>query len=81
MTTKCALAAAERGCYPFKGGNSETARGLNFGVGGHMTTAAGYDPQIVEHTGLDEVTAFKMKLAVIGFQCVRLLLAIVIKWL
>jgi hypothetical protein len=47
MTTKCALAAAERGCYPIKEGNSKTARGLNFGVGGHMATAAGYDPQIV----------------------------------
>jgi hypothetical protein len=47
MTTKFALAAAERGCYPLKGSNSKTARGLTFGVGSHMATAAGYDPQIV----------------------------------
>lgn len=79
MTTKFALAAAERGCFAVKEVALKAARGLSFGVGGHVA-AAGCDPQIVEHTGLEEVTAFKMKLAVIGFQCARPLLAVVIIW-
>ena len=64
-----------------KGFALKAAQGLTFGVGGYMATAAGYDPQIVERTGLDEATAFKMKAAVIGFQCAGLLLAIAIMWL
>jgi hypothetical protein len=38
----------------------------------------GYDPQIVERTGLDETTAFKMKAAVIGLQCAGPPLAITV---
>ena len=75
------LAAAERGCFAVKEVALKAARGLSFGVGGRVAAAAGCDPQIVEHTGLEEVTAFKMKLAVIGFQCARPLLAVVIIWL
>jgi len=59
----------------------KAAQGLTFGLGGYMATAAGYDPQIVERTGLDESTAWKMKFGLVGFQCVGLLLAIVITWL
>jgi GPH family glycoside/pentoside/hexuronide:cation symporter len=64
-----------------KGFALKAAQGLTFGLGGYMASAAGYDPQIVERTGLDEATAFKMKAAVIGFQCAGLLLAIAIMWL
>jgi Na+/melibiose symporter-like transporter len=46
-----------------------------------MATMAGYDPGIVDRAGLDEGTAFKMKAALIGFQCVGLLLAVAVIWL
>ena len=59
----------------------KAAQGLTFGIGGYMATAAGYDPQIVERAGLDENTAWKMKAALVGFQCAGLLLAIAIMWL
>jgi Na+/melibiose symporter-like transporter len=59
----------------------KAAQGLTFGIGGYMATAAGYDPQIVDRTGLDEDTAWKMKAALVGFQCAGLLLAIAIMWL
>lgn len=39
------------------------------------------DPQIVERTGLDESTAWKMNVGLVGFQCAGLLLAIIIMWL
>ena len=64
-----------------KGFALKAAQGLTFGVGGYMATAAGYDPQIVDRTGLDEATAWKMKVALVGFQCAGLLLAIAIMWL
>jgi GPH family glycoside/pentoside/hexuronide:cation symporter len=64
-----------------KGFALKAAQGLTFGLGGYMATAAGYDPQIVEKTGLDEATAWKMKAALVGFQCAGLLLAIAVMWL
>jgi len=64
-----------------KGFALKAAQGLTFGIGGYMATAAGYDPQIVERAGLDENTAWKMKAALVGFQCAGLLLAIAIMWL
>lgn len=64
-----------------KGFALKAAQGLTFGVGGYMATAAGYDPQLVDRAGLDETTAWKMKVALVGFQCAGLLLAISIMWL
>ena len=64
-----------------KGFALKAAQGLTFGVGGYMATAAGYDPQLVDRAGLDETTAWKMKVALVGFQCAGLLLAITIMWL
>jgi GPH family glycoside/pentoside/hexuronide:cation symporter len=64
-----------------KGFALKAAQGLTFGLGGYMATAAGYDPQIVERAGLDEATAWKMKAALVGFQCAGLLLAIIVMWL
>jgi GPH family glycoside/pentoside/hexuronide:cation symporter len=64
-----------------KGFGLKAAQGLTFGVGGYMATAAGYDPQIVERSGLDEATAWKMKAALVGFQCAGLLVAIAVMWL
>jgi GPH family glycoside/pentoside/hexuronide:cation symporter len=64
-----------------KGFALKAAQGLTFGVGGYMATAAGYDPQIVDRSGLDEATAWKMKVALVGFQCAGLLLAIAVMWL
>lgn len=64
-----------------KGFALKAAQGLTFGVGGYMATAAGYDPQVVDRAGLDEHTAWKMKVALVGFQCAGLLLAIAIMWL
>jgi GPH family glycoside/pentoside/hexuronide:cation symporter len=64
-----------------KGFALKAAQGLTFGVGGYMATAAGYDPQIVERAGLDEATAWKMKAALVGFQCAGLLVAIGLVWL
>jgi GPH family glycoside/pentoside/hexuronide:cation symporter len=64
-----------------KGFALKAAQGLTFGLGGYMATMAGYDPGIVDRAGLDEGTAFKMKAALIGFQCVGLLLAVAVIWL
>ena len=64
-----------------KGFALKAAQGLTFGIGGYMATAAGYDPQIVERAGLDEATAWKMKAALVGFQCAGLLVAIAVMWL
>jgi GPH family glycoside/pentoside/hexuronide:cation symporter len=64
-----------------KGFALKAAQGLTFGLGGYMATAAGYDPLMVDRTGLDEATAWKMKVALVGFQCAGLLLAIVVMWL
>ena len=49
-----------------KGFGLKAAQGLTFGLGGYMATAAGYDPAKVEQTSLDEATAWKMKVALIG---------------
>jgi len=64
-----------------KGFALKAAQGLTFGVGGYMATAAGYDPKVIEQSGLDEATAWKMKAALVGFQCAGLLVAIAIMWL
>jgi GPH family glycoside/pentoside/hexuronide:cation symporter len=64
-----------------KGFALKAAQGLTFGLGGYMATAAGFDPAVVERTGLDEATAWRMKFALVGFQCAGLLLAIAIVWL
>jgi len=64
-----------------KGFALKAAQGLTFGVGGYMATAAGYDPAKVEQAGLDEITAWRMKAALIGFQIAGLLLAMAIIWL
>lgn len=61
-----------------KGFALKAAQGLTFGIGGYMATAAGYDPHVVEQAGLDETTAWRMKMALVGFQCAGLLVAIVI---
>lgn len=61
-----------------KGFALKAAQGLTFGLGGYMAAAAGYDPQLVDRAGLDETTAWKMKVALVGFQCAGLLLAIII---
>ena len=53
-----------------KGFGLKAAQGLTFGLGGYMATAAGYDPAKVEQTSLDEATAWKMKVALIGINVV-----------
>ena len=57
-----------------KGFGLKAAQGLTFGLGGYMATAAGYDPAKVEQTSLDEATAWKMKVALIGLNVVGLLM-------
>jgi glycoside/pentoside/hexuronide:cation symporter, GPH family len=64
-----------------KGFALKAAQGLTFGLGGYMATVAGYDPELVERAGLDEATAWKMKVALVGFQCAGLLLAMGIMWM
>jgi GPH family glycoside/pentoside/hexuronide:cation symporter len=61
-----------------KGFALKAAQGLTFGLGGYMATWAGYDPAKVEHSGLDEATAWKMKFALIGFTVAGLFLATMI---
>lgn len=63
-----------------KGFALKAAQGLTFGVGSFLATLAGFDPATVESTGLDDLTAWKMKLALVGFQCAGLTLAMVILW-
>jgi biopolymer transport protein ExbB/TolQ len=36
---------------------------------------------VVASSGLDEGTAFKMKAALVGFQCIGLVVAIAVMWL
>ena len=57
-----------------KGFGLKAAQGLTFGLGGYMATAAGYDPAKVEQTSLDEATAWKMKVTLIGLNVVGLLM-------
>ncbi len=54
----------------------KVAQGITFGIGGYLATAAGYDPLIVAESGLDDATAFRMKVLLVGFQCAGLLIAI-----
>ena len=61
-----------------KGIGLKAAQGLTFGLGGYMATAAGYDPAKVEQTGLDEATAWKMKVALIGLYVVGLLMTMAV---
>ena len=61
-----------------KGFGLKAAQGLTFGLGGYMATAAGYDPAKVEQTGLDEATAWKMKVALIGLYVVGLLMTMAV---
>jgi GPH family glycoside/pentoside/hexuronide:cation symporter len=63
-----------------KGFAIKAAQGLTFGLGGYMATAAGYDPTKVEQSCLDEATAWKMKLALIGFTMIGLMVAMAIMW-
>ncbi len=63
-----------------KGFALKAAQGITFGLGGYMATAAGYDPQVVDASGLDEATAVKMKALLIGFQSLGLVLAIFLMW-
>ncbi|MFZ4483266.1 MAG: MFS transporter [Chthoniobacterales bacterium] len=63
-----------------KGFALKAAQGLTFGLGSYMATAAGFDPPMVGHAGLDEATAWKMKAALVGFQCLGLTVAIAIMW-
>ena len=61
-----------------KGFGLKAAQGLTFGLGGYMATAAGYDPAKVEQTSLDEATAWKMKVALIGLYVVGLLMTMAV---
>jgi GPH family glycoside/pentoside/hexuronide:cation symporter len=63
-----------------KGFALKAAQGLTFGVGGYLATLAGFDAGTVEGAGLDDLTAWKMKVSLVGFQCAGLLLAMVILW-
>jgi GPH family glycoside/pentoside/hexuronide:cation symporter len=63
-----------------KGFALKAAQGFTFGVGGYMATAAGYNPDTVASAGLDAATAWKMKAALVGFQCAGLLISIAIMW-
>jgi glycoside/pentoside/hexuronide:cation symporter, GPH family len=63
-----------------KGFALKAAQGLTFGLGGYMATLAGYDPALIERAGLDESTAWKMKVFLVGFQCAGLLVAIAVMW-
>lgn len=59
-----------------KGFALKAAQGITFGLGGFMATAAGFDPVVVQASGLDESIALRMKTYLIGFQSLGLLLAI-----
>ena len=63
-----------------KGFALKAAQGITFGIGGYMATAAGYDPIVVDASGLDEATAVRMKIFLIGFQVLGLLLSIFLMW-
>lgn len=61
-----------------KGFALKAAQAITFGIGGYMATFAGFDPNAVEASGLDEATAGRMKLLLIGFQAVGLFISIMI---
>ncbi len=63
-----------------KGFALKAAQGLTFGLGGYMAAFAGFDPGKVEHLGLDESTAWRMKVCLVGFQSLGLILAIALMW-
>ena len=63
-----------------KGFALKAAQGITFGIGGYMATMAGYDPVVVDASGLDEATAVRMKAFLIGFQVLGLLLSIFLMW-
>lgn len=63
-----------------KGFALKAAQGITFGIGGYMATMAGYDPAIVDQSGLDEATAMRMKTLLIGFQSIGLAIAIALMW-
>jgi GPH family glycoside/pentoside/hexuronide:cation symporter len=58
-----------------KGFGLKFGQGLTFGVGGFMATYAGYDPMIVEASGLTDDVAQRMKIYLLGFQCLGFLIA------
>lgn len=60
-----------------KGFALKAAQAITFGIGGYMATFAGYDPTAIEVGGLDEGTATRMKLFLIGFQAIGLFISIV----
>ncbi len=64
-----------------KGFALKAAQAITFGIGGYMATAVGYDPAVVDAAGLDEATAMRMKLALVGFQSLGLVLSIGLVWL
>ncbi|MGC1479443.1 MAG: MFS transporter [Chthoniobacterales bacterium] len=64
-----------------KGFALKAAQAITFGIGGYMATAVGYDPAVVDAAGLDEATAVRMKLALVGFQSLGLVLSIGLIWL
>jgi len=59
-----------------KGVALKAAQGVTFGLGGYLAVLAGYDPSKVDTSGLDEPTAIKMKVLVVGSQTVGLLIAV-----
>ncbi|MEP4079382.1 MFS transporter [Haloferula sp.] len=61
-----------------KGFALKAAQAITFGIGGYMATFAGYDPEIVGSTGLDESTATRMKFFLIGFQAIGLFISIIL---
>lgn len=63
-----------------KGFALKVAQAITFGLGGFMATFAGYDPVVVEETGLDESVAIAMKGLLIGFQVVGLIIAMILIW-
>jgi GPH family glycoside/pentoside/hexuronide:cation symporter len=61
-----------------KGFALKAAQGITFGLGGYMATFAGYNPEVVGSTGLDDATATRMKLFLIGFQAIGLFISIIL---
>jgi uncharacterized membrane protein len=57
------------------------ALACTFFVVPYMTTAPGYNPDVFASSGPNEATVFKMKVALVEFQCVGLVLAIATMWL
>jgi glycoside/pentoside/hexuronide:cation symporter, GPH family len=63
-----------------KGFGLKAAQAITFGLGGFLAALAGYDPSIVDSSGLDEATAVKMKILVVGCQTLGLIAAIALFW-